>query len=72
MKTIEQIAAELQGYDPHALSAPQVNDFLARLVEPVQATDTVGIFEALGRIDRKGNVGPGLAESWTVSPDGKE
>lgn len=33
MKTIEQIAAELQGYDPQALSATQVNEFLARLVE---------------------------------------
>ena len=30
------------------------------------------IFESLGRIDRTGTVGPGLAESWTVSADGKE
>ena len=40
MKTIEQIAAELQGYDPQALSAAAVNDFLSRLVEPV--TDSRG------------------------------
>ena len=30
------------------------------------------IFESLGRIDRTGAIGPGLAESWTISPDGKE
>ena len=40
MKTIEQIAAELQGYDPQALRADDVNRFLARLVEPVTATET--------------------------------
>ncbi|HSV54521.1 MAG TPA: gephyrin-like molybdotransferase Glp [Burkholderiaceae bacterium] len=50
MKTIEQIAAELQGYDPQALSAADVNDFLARLVEPVSETQEVGIFDALGRV----------------------
>jgi molybdopterin molybdotransferase len=50
MKTIEQIAAELQGYDPQALSADGVNDFLARLVEPVTATEEVGVFDALDRV----------------------
>ncbi len=50
MKTLEQIAAELQGYDPQALRADDVNRFLARLVEPVTATETVGIFEALDRV----------------------
>ena len=30
MKSIAQLSAELQGYDPQALSASQVNDFLAR------------------------------------------
>ena len=29
MKTIAQIAAELQGYDPQALTADAVNAFLA-------------------------------------------
>src|SRR3990167_1725285 len=50
MKTIEQIAAELQGYDPQALSAADVNQFLARLVEPVTETEDVGVFDALGRV----------------------
>ena len=50
MKTIAQIAAELQGYDPQALHADQVNAFLHQLVQPVAGTEEVGIFEALGRV----------------------
>jgi len=50
MKTIEQIAAELQGYDPQALSATAVNEFLSRLVAPVTDTEALGIFEALDRV----------------------
>jgi molybdopterin molybdotransferase len=50
MKSIEQIAAELQGYDPQALSATTVNHFLARLVQPVEQTEEVGIFAALDRV----------------------
>ena len=50
MKTIEQIAAELQGYDPQALSADRVNEFLAQLVQPVTATEEVGVFDALDRV----------------------
>ncbi|MGA0573070.1 gephyrin-like molybdotransferase Glp [Variovorax sp. VNK109] len=50
MKTLEQIAAELQGYDPQALSADMVNEFLAGLVQPVHATEDVGLFDALGRV----------------------
>lgn len=58
MKTIEQIAAELQGYDPQALPAQQVNDFLARLVEPLRETETVGVFDALGRVLAEDVVSP--------------
>lgn len=50
MKTIAQIAAELQGYDPQALSAADVNTFLERLVEPVTATEELPLFDALGRV----------------------
>jgi molybdopterin molybdotransferase len=50
MKSVGQIAAELQGYDPQALSAEAVNEFLAQLVEPVTQTEEVGIFDALDRV----------------------
>ena len=50
MKTLDQIAAELAGYDPQALSADTVNAFLAQLVEPVTEVQQVGVFQALGRV----------------------
>jgi molybdopterin molybdotransferase len=50
VKTLDQIAAELQGYDPQALSAPQVLDFLSKLVTPVRETLELPLFEALGRV----------------------
>jgi molybdopterin molybdotransferase len=58
MKSIEQIAAGLQGYDPQALSATAVNEFLARLVQPVEQTEAVGIFAALGRVLAQDVVSP--------------
>ena len=58
MKTIAQIAAELQGYDPQALKASDVNTFLDQLVEPVAQTEKVGLFEALGRVLAQGVVSP--------------
>ncbi len=58
MKSIAQIAAQLQGYDPQALSAAAVNDFLARLVEPVQQTEAVAIFDALDRVLAQDMVSP--------------
>ncbi len=58
MPTIDQIAAALQGYDPKALPAEQVNHFLARLVEPLSDTDTVGVFDALGRVLAEDVVSP--------------
>ena len=58
MKTIEQIGAELQGYDPQALSASAVNDFLSRLVEPITDTETLGLFDALGRVLAQAVISP--------------
>ncbi|NML45516.1 molybdopterin molybdotransferase MoeA [Ramlibacter sp. G-1-2-2] len=49
-KTIAEIAAQLQGYDPQALSADAVGAFLAQLVAPVAGTESVGVFGALGRV----------------------
>jgi molybdopterin molybdotransferase len=50
MKTLEQVASELSGYDPQALSADMVQSFLAKLVEPVTEVESVGVFGALGRV----------------------
>ena len=50
MKTLAQIAAELDGYDPQALSANDVLRFLAKLVAPVQDASDMPLFEALGRV----------------------
>jgi len=58
MKSIEQIAAELQGYDPQALSATAVNEFLSRLVTPVTDTEALGIFEALDRVLAQDMISP--------------
>ena len=58
MKTIAQIAAELQGYDPQALSAADVNTFLERLVEPITATEELPLFNALGRVLAQDVVSP--------------
>ncbi|WP_299791824.1 gephyrin-like molybdotransferase Glp [Ramlibacter sp.] len=50
MPRIAEIAARLQAYDPQALSAEAVGEFLAQLVTPVRETESVGIFDALGRV----------------------
>ena len=50
MKTTAAIAAQLEGYDPQALRASSVNDFLSHLVEPVVTDEITGIFQALGRV----------------------
>jgi len=48
--SLSDIAERLQGYDPQALSARHVNDFLAQLVQPVREQDTVALMQAHGRI----------------------
>ena len=50
MKSIDQIAAELAGYDPNSLRADKVNVFLAELVNPVRDIDTVTLFDGLNRV----------------------
>ncbi|MES2688631.1 MAG: gephyrin-like molybdotransferase Glp [Pseudomonadota bacterium] len=50
MKSIDQIGAELQGYDPQALSAADVARFLSLLVAPVTERLELPLFEALGRV----------------------
>jgi molybdopterin molybdotransferase len=58
MKTLEQIAAELQGYDPNALRADDVVAFLARMVEPLREAQTLPLMSALGRVLAQDIVSP--------------
>ena len=58
MKTLDQIAAELQAYDPQAMSAADVQAFLSRLVTPVHETLELPLFESLGRVLAEDVVSP--------------
>ena len=60
MKSIDDIAAALQGYDPQALSVDQVNAFLQELVQPLTASESqdVYLFDALGRVLAQDVVSP--------------
>ncbi|MES2941918.1 MAG: gephyrin-like molybdotransferase Glp [Pseudomonadota bacterium] len=58
MKTLDQIAAELQGYDPQALSADDVLVFLSKLVTPVHDLVELPLFESLGRVLAEDVVSP--------------
>ena len=50
MKSLEQIAQALQGYDPHALPAHTVGAFLAELVPVATRTESLALMDALGRV----------------------
>jgi molybdopterin molybdotransferase len=50
MKTLEEIAAQLEGYDPQSLPVAQVQAFLRELVSPIQGTQDVDLLEGLNRI----------------------
>jgi molybdopterin molybdotransferase len=56
--SLNEIAERLQGYDPQALSARHVNDFLAQLVEPVREQESVPLMQAHGRILAQDVVSP--------------
>ena len=58
MKTLDQIAAQLQGYDPQALPAASVGEFLAQLVSPVTETENVATTDLLGRVLAQDVVSP--------------
>ncbi|MFN7197396.1 MAG: molybdopterin molybdenumtransferase MoeA, partial [Hylemonella sp.] len=58
MKSLQRIAAELQGYDPNALKAADVHAFLDRLVEPVAQTEDLPLFDALDRVLARDLVSP--------------
>ena len=50
MKPLSEIAAQLQGYDPQALSVAAASEFIARLVEPLTGEETLPLMQALGRV----------------------
>jgi len=57
-RSIAEIAAQLQGYDPQALTADGVGAFLSRLVAPVTEVESVGVLDALGRVLAQDLVSP--------------
>ena len=56
--SLDEIAERLQGYDPQALSARHVSDFLAQLVQPVLDQESVPLMQAHGRILAQDVVSP--------------
>jgi len=56
--SLNDIAERLQGYDPQALSARHVNNFLAHLVQPVREQETLPLMQAHGRILAQDVVSP--------------
>jgi molybdopterin molybdotransferase len=50
MRTLEEVAASLQGYDPQALRADTALQFLQALVTPVAQSEAVDLKAALGRV----------------------
>ena len=57
-KSLADIAANLQGYDPQALPAHEVLNFLSQMVTPISEVEDVPIFEALNRVIAKDVISP--------------
>jgi ABC-type transport system substrate-binding protein len=51
---------------------PPVLDPTKNAAAAIRSITSPSIYESLGRINRTGAIQPNLAESWTISPDGKE
>jgi molybdopterin molybdotransferase len=49
-RSLQDIAARIDGYDAHALPMAQAREFLDRLVPRVQEAQTVALLDALGRV----------------------
>ena len=48
--SLQEIASCVSGYDPQALPVAQAQDFIARLVQPIQAIEFRPVRDALGRM----------------------
>ena len=57
-KSLADIAANLQGYDPQALPAHEVLNFLNQMVTPISEVEDVPIFQALNRVIAKDVISP--------------
>jgi molybdopterin molybdotransferase len=58
LPSLTEIAAKLEAYDPQALPANEVLNFLDHLVAPVQDQESVDIFAALGRVTSQDVISP--------------
>ena len=58
MQTLDEIAACVAGYDPHALPVAQAQAFIARLVPKVQAVESLALRSALGRVLASDTISP--------------
>ncbi len=58
MKSLQQIGAELQGYDAAALRADKVLEFLAEMVQPLEETESLALKSAFRRILAEDIVSP--------------
>ncbi len=58
MKTLQDIAQSLQGYDPQSLTMADANAFIARLVQPLAATERLPIRQCAGRVLAEDLVSP--------------
>jgi molybdopterin molybdotransferase len=56
--SLQDIAAQVAGYDPNALPVAQAQDFIARLMPRVQAVESLAIRSALGRVLARDIVSP--------------
>ena len=56
--SLADIAAQLEAYDPQALPANEVLNFLDHLVATVQDKESVNIFDALGRVTAQDVISP--------------
>src|ERR1035441_6944233 len=50
LPSLQEIASCIAGYDPKALPVAQAQEFIARLVTPVDAVESLALRSALGRV----------------------
>jgi molybdopterin molybdotransferase len=58
MPSLQDIAAQVSGYDPNALPVAQAQEFIARLVPRIEAVEMLPLRSALGRVLARDVVSP--------------